>query len=217
MSDELDSVQEQEEAVQAAANSGKIGPDAQGGAARPKAEPAPGEQDADEATSADESAAAEDAADTQTDEVAELTAKVADLEDQLARQRADTYNVSQEYAGFVRRSKAEGEARKQAGIESVVETLLSVLDDVELARQHGDLEGPAGAIALKLENTLEVNFKLERYGAEGDAFDPEIHEALMHNESEDVDTEQIGTLIQPGYKLGDKVVRPARVGVVSPA
>lgn len=215
MSDELDSVQEQEEAVQAAANSGKIGPDAQGGAARPQAEPAPGEQDS-AADAADDTAEAPAGAEGQ-DEVAELTAKVADLEDQLARQRADTYNVSQEYANFVRRSKAEGEARKQDGIESVVDTLLSVLDDIELARQHGDLDGPAGAIALKLENKLEVNFNLVRFGAEGDPFDPEIHEALMHNEAEGVDCEQIGTLIQPGYKLGDKVVRPARVGVVSPA
>ncbi|MDO5723810.1 MAG: nucleotide exchange factor GrpE [Flaviflexus sp.] len=216
MSDELDSVQEQEEAVQAAADSGKIGPDAQGGAARPQAEPASGEQDSAE-QSADDSAQSGESAGADDEQVAELTAKVADLEEQLARQRADTYNVSQEYANFVRRSKAEGEARKQDGIESVVDTLLSVLDDIELARQHGDLDGPGGAIALKLENKLEVNFKLVRYGAEGDPFDPEIHEALMHNESEDVESEQIGTLIQPGYKLGDKVVRPARVGVVSPA
>lgn len=143
-------------------------------------------------------------------------ATIADLEDQLARSRADVYNVSQEYNAYVRRSKAEAAAQKKAGVAEVLETLLSVLDDIELARQHDDLTGPAGQIATKVENTLETNYQLVRYGAVGDPFDPEIHDALMNTPSEDVETEQIGTLIQPGYKMGDRVLRPARVGVVSP-
>nr|WP_182353332.1 nucleotide exchange factor GrpE [Flaviflexus huanghaiensis] len=143
-------------------------------------------------------------------------ATIADLEDQLARSRADIYNVSQEYNAYVRRSKAEAAAQKKAGIAEVLETLLSVLDDIELARQHDDLTGPAGQIATKVENTLETNYQLVRFGEVGEPFDPEIHDALMNTPSEDVETEQIGTLIQPGYKMGDRVLRPARVGVVSP-
>ena len=176
------------------------------------------------AEQAEETPAEETAADSDEQEADEATeldpleaaqAQVADLEDQLARSRADVYNVSQEYNAYVRRSKADGAAQKQAGIASVLETLLSVLDEVELARQHNDLEGPAGAIATKVENTLETNYQLVRFGAVGDEFDPEIHEALM-NTPGDVESEQIGTLIQPGYKMGDRVLRPARVGVVSP-
>lgn len=147
---------------------------------------------------------------------AEAQARIAELEDQLARANAATYNVNQEYSNYVRRSKADGEAQKQAGISGVLETLLTVLDDIELARQHGDLEGSAGAIAIKLEHVLETNYKLTRYGAEGDEFDPQLHEALMHSTSADVESEQVAQLIQPGYRVGEAVLRPARVGVVSP-
>ena len=174
-----------------------------------------------EETPAEETVTDADGAEQENDEAVELDplleaqAQVIALEDQLARSRADVYNVSQEYNAYVRRSKADGAAQKQAGIVSVLENLLSVLDDVELARQHNDLEGPAGAIAAKVENPLETNYQLVRFGAVGDEFDPEIHEALM-NTPGDVESEQIGTLIQPGYKMGDRVLRPARVGVVSP-
>lgn len=174
-----------------------------------------------EETPAEEAVADADGGEQETGEAVELDplleaqAQVIELQDQLARSRADVYNVSQEYNAYVRRSKADGAAQKQAGIVSVLETLLSVLDEVELARQHNDLEGPAGAIATKVESTLETNYQLVRFGAVGDEFDPEIHEALM-NTPGDVESEQIGTLIQPGYKMGDRVLRPARVGVVSP-
>ena len=145
----------------------------------------------------------------------DLEARVLELEDQVARARAETYNVSQEYAGFVRRSKADQAAAREAGQRSVIDALLSVLDDIELTRQHGELTGSAGASCEKLENALAANFDLHRFGAEGDEFDPTMHEALMHTTG-DVTSEQVQTLIQPGYRLGEKVIRPARVGVVSP-
>lgn len=178
------------------------------------AEQAEGTPSADEAADAD-GLDPEAEEDVELDPLLAAQAQIVDLEDQLARSRADVYNVSQEYNAYVRRSKADGAAQKQAGIASVLETLLSVLDDVDLARQHNDLEGPAGAIATKVENTLETNYQLVRFGAIGDPFDPEIHEALMNTPGE-VETEQIGTLIQPGYRMGDRILRPARVGVVSP-
>lgn len=170
----------------------------------------------DQAREGIEESAEETPEEEPVDPVAQLESKVADLEDQLARSRAETYNVSQEYSGFVRRSKAEAAAAKQAGVAGVLENLLSVLDDIELARQHDDLEGPAGVIATKLENTLRANYQLERFGEVGDEFDPTIHEALMHTPSDEAEKEEVGTLIQPGYRIEDKVLRPARVGVVSP-
>ena len=156
------------------------------------------------------------------EEVAELSEldqallKQAELEEQLARRTADLYNLQQEYSGYVRRSKADALAQFELGKAKVLEGLIPVLDNVALAREHGDLEGPAGKVLEELEATLRTNYGLERYGGVGDAFDPEIHEALMHSASGEVDSEQVGTLIQPGYRMGDKVLRPARVGVIGP-
>lgn len=142
--------------------------------------------------------------------------KVAELEEQLARRNADLYNLRQEYNGYVKRSKADGLVQYESGINKVIDLLLPVLDDIALARQHDDLEGPTGAIMEKLEGTLRTNVKLERFGAEGDIFDPNLHEALMATTSSEVSEEQVAQLIQPGYKIGDRVIRPARVGVTKP-
>ncbi|VEI13552.1 nucleotide exchange factor GrpE [Trueperella bialowiezensis] len=158
---------------------------------------------------------AEDAP-SELSELDQALLKVAELEENLARRNADLYNLQQEYNGYVKRSKADGLVQYENGVTKVLDTLLSVLDDAALARQHGDLDGPAGTIVDKLEQTLETNFQLVRYGAEGDEFDPELHDALMNQTSPDVQTQQIAQLIQPGYRQGDKVIRPARVGVVSP-
>lgn len=146
----------------------------------------------------------------------EYEKKIADLEDQLARARADYFNLQQEYNGYVRRSKQEQANARAEGKASVLEGLLSVLDDAHLAREHGDLTGSAGTIVDKLEQTLATRYGLERFGSVGDPFDPEIHEALMHAVSDDVESEQVQHLMQPGYRHDGKVLRPARVGVVSP-
>ena len=150
------------------------------------------------------------------DPLTEAMDSIARLEDELARARADHYNLNQEYSNFVKRSKADSLARYDEGIAKVIDTLLPVLDDVQLAREHGDLEGTPGMIVEKLEQSLATSFKLERFGEVGDAFDPQIHEALMNTPSAEVESEQVGTLIQPGYRLGEKLLRPARVGVLSP-
>ena len=148
--------------------------------------------------------------------LAELKAENAQLAEDLARANASYYNVSQEYTGFVRRSRENASAARQEGIEKVAAALLTVLDDVDLARQHGDLEGPFRSVAEKLENLLRTNFELERYGEVGEDFDPTFHEALMDTTSADVETPTVTTVIQPGYRMGEKVLRPARVGVTSP-
>lgn len=162
-----------------------------------------------------EAGAGEDA-EVAADPLTEAMDSIARLEDELARARADYYNLNQEYSNFVKRSKADSLARYDEGIAKVIDTLLPVLDDVQLAREHGDLEGTPGMIVEKLEQSLATSFKLERFGEVGDAFDPQIHEALMNTPSAEVESEQVGTLIQPGYRLGEKLLRPARVGVLSP-
>ncbi|WP_232847827.1 nucleotide exchange factor GrpE [Occultella kanbiaonis] len=174
-----------------------------GGAAQADASPAEPVADGDTAPSGD-------------DELAKAKAEALDLADQVARGKADLYNLDQRFNNFVKRSRAEAEVEKTRGTHSVIEALIPVLDDIAAARQHQALEGPFASIADKLESTLTTRFALERFGAEGEEFDPNVHEALMHNQSPDVTVDTITTVLQPGYRAGDVVIRPARVGVTGP-
>lgn len=146
---------------------------------------------------------------SQVDQLGELT-------DQLARAKADNYNLDQRFNAYVRRSRGEVTEARTRGHEDVVEALIGVLDDIDLARRHDELSGPFASIAEKLEGVLAGTFEMVRYGEAGEEFDPEIHEALMHNQSADVTTEQVQQVLQPGYKVRDRVIRPARVAVVGP-
>lgn len=149
------------------------------------------------------------------DEPAQATGddRAAELQDQLLREKADFHN----YRELMKRERPKD--REQA-IGSVVEALLPVMDDIHSAREHGDLEGtPFAKIAEKLETTLS-RFGVTPVGAVGEPFDPTVHEALMHVQAElpegTTDT-TIVQVIQPGFKIGDRVVRAARVSVADPA
>ena len=150
-------------------------------------------------------------------DLAKALERIASVEDQLARANAELYNQGQEYANYVRRSKEAIPGHKTAGQDEVIESLISVLDDIAAARAHGDLkDGPFASIATKLEETLKTRFELERYGAEGDDFDPALHDALMATTSPDVDHPVIGQVLTSGYRRGDRVVRAAKVLVNNP-
>lgn len=151
------------------------------------------------------------------DPLAQAQAQAAQAADDLARARADLYNLQQEYQGFVRRSREGAASHRQAGAADVVEALIPVLDEIELARQHGDLTGTFETTAGKLESILAEKYSLERFGAVGEVFDPTLHEALMATESSEVTEPTIATVLQPGYRLGERVVRAARVQVANPA
>ncbi len=143
--------------------------------------------------------------------------EIAQLQDELARARADVYNVQQEYGNYVRRTKAEGKQRREEGNQEVIELLLPTLDDIEAARAAGDLvEGPFASIADKLEDALATNYGYTRFGAAGDAFDPELHDALMAHTNPEVTETVISQVLQSGVKLGDQVLRPAKVIVDNP-
>ena len=151
------------------------------------------------------------------DPLAQAQAQAAQAADDLARARADLYNLQQEYQGFVRRSREGAASHREAGAADVVEALIPVLDEIELARQHGDLTGTFATTAGKLETILADKFGLVRFGEVGESFDPTLHEALMATESDEVDEPSIVLVLQPGYRLGEKVVRAARVQVANPA
>ncbi len=148
-------------------------------------------------------------------QVEQLKAQVAQLEEELARARAETYNLQQEYSGYVKRSKTEMSAHRTDGQKAVLQVLLSVLDDVQAAREAGELEGPFESIANKLESTLETNFGLTRYGSNGEEFDPTVHEAMMAQSGGEGEP-SIAQVLQPGYKVGDQVLRATKVIVNNP-
>jgi molecular chaperone GrpE len=142
----------------------------------------------------------------------------------LADERlADLQRLQAEYVNYRRRVERDRDVARESAVAGVLEALLPVLDDLHLARQHGDLEsGPFAAIADKLESTL-ARFGLARFGQPGEAFDPTVHEALMHTQAElaegTTDTTVVQVL-QPGYRqstgTGEKVLRAARVAVADP-
>jgi len=138
----------------------------------------------------------------------------------LAEERLnDLQRLQAEYVNYRRRVERDRAVARDQAVASVLEALLPVLDDVHLARQHGDLEGgPFAAIADKLDATL-TRFGLARYGEPGEAFDPTVHEALLHTQAELAEgTTQttVVQILQPGYRSGDRVLRAARVAVADP-
>ena len=139
-----------------------------------------------------------------------LKAKVNELEEQLKRDQA-------EYVNSRRRIEQSAVVGQQQAVAKVLTSLLSVLDDIELARQHGDIaeDTPFAAITSKLEEALGAH-GLARYGEVGEEFDPEKHEALMHSSSDEAEVTTLEVIMQPGYMMGDRVLRPARVGTVGP-
>ena len=171
-------------------------------------------QASSEATTDDMSAFEDQVEDS---DLAKALERIAAVEDQLARANAELYNQGQEYANYVRRSKEAIPGHKTAGQDDVIESLISVLDDIAAARAHGALQdGPFASIATKLEDTLKTRFELERYGAAGEDFDPALHDALMATTSADVDHPVIGQVLTSGYRRGDRVVRAAKVLVNNP-
>ena len=135
----------------------------------------------------------------------------------LAEKRLE--DLMRERAEFVNYRRRVERDREVAGVEartSVLVALLPVLDDIDGARTHGDLVGPFAAVADKLDAVLG-RLGLERFGEVGDAFDPALHEALLHDGATQVDHPTCTQVLQRGYRTGDRVLRPARVAVASPA
>lgn len=131
----------------------------------------------------------------------------------------DLRRVQAEYVNYKRRVDRDRSLATEAGVQQVVEALIPVLDDIHLAREHGDLAGPFEKVADKLEGVLG-RFGVTRLGEPGVPFDPAVHEALLHVEAElpaGTDTTTVVTVLQPGWKVGERVVRPARVSVADPS
>ena len=135
--------------------------------------------------------------------------------DPVAALTADLQRLQAEYSNYRKRVERDRSVAHELAIGSVLTELLAILDDIDRAAQHGELSGGFKAVADQL-SSLTNRFGLEKYGVEGEAFDPQIHEALMHETSADIAVATATKILQPGYKYKERILRPARVAVTEP-
>ena len=151
-----------------------------------------------------------------TEEVVEDVVEPGQEADPVATLTADLQRLQAEYANYRKRVERDRAVAHESAVGAVLTELLALLDDVDRAEQHGELTGGFKAVADQL-NSITSRIGLEKYGTEGEAFDPQIHEALMHDESADVAVATATKILQPGYKYKERILRPARVAVTDPA
>ena len=139
-----------------------------------------------------------------------------DLAAALQERTSDLQRVTAEYHNYRKRVERDKAAAAEAATAAVVAALLPVLDDLDRAREHGDLVGPFGSVAESLQSTL-TKLGLEVFGEKGDAFDPMVHEAVAHMHSVEVTEPSCIDVMRRGYRLGDRLLRAAMVAVAEPA
>jgi len=150
------------------------------------------------------------------EEVAEVAGEVeADSFDLTATLTADLQRLQAEYSNYRKRVERDRAVASEIAVASVLSELLSTLDDIARAEEHGELTGGFKSVAEQLIN-VTTKLGLEKYGQDGDEFDPQIHEALMHETSSEVKSAIASKILQPGYKFKERVLRPARVAVTQP-
>jgi molecular chaperone GrpE len=149
---------------------------------------------------------------------AEQAGAAADLkaaEQQLAERTADLQRVTAEYANYRKRVERDRAAVREQAVANVLSGLVPVLDDIGRAREHEELVGGFKSVAESLEAAV-TKLGLESFGEDGEPFDPKVHEALMHSYSTDVTEPTCIKILQPGYRVGERILRPARVEVAEP-
>jgi molecular chaperone GrpE len=145
-------------------------------------------------------------------ELGEVPKADATLLDERTR---DLQRVQAEYANYRKRAERDRMAAGDLAVGRALAELLPVLDDIDRARDHGDLTGALKAVADHLEAVF-AKLGLQAFGDEGDEFDPSIHEAVMHEESADVTVPTATRVLRKGYRHGDRLLRAAMVGVTDP-
>jgi molecular chaperone GrpE len=148
-------------------------------------------------------------------ETTPLGAELAALRAELDERTSDLQRVTAEYANYRRRVERDRAAEAELSKAQVISALLPVLDDLDRAREHGDLVGPLAAMADQVGGAL-AKFGLTGFGDVGDSFDPTRHEAVTHTQSADVTQPTCVTVMRRGYLLGDRLLRPALVAVADP-
>ncbi|AEF31026.1 nucleotide exchange factor GrpE [Gardnerella vaginalis] len=127
----------------------------------------------------------------------------------LQRERA-------EFINFRNRASKEQDRFRQHGIIDVLTALLPALDDIDRIREHSDMDDSFKAVAAKLDKAFE-KFGVEKFGEKGEEFDPTKHDAILHKPDPDATKDTVDVVVEAGYRIGDRVIRAARVVVASPA
>ncbi len=134
---------------------------------------------------------------------------------EAAERLDDLRRLQAEYVNYRRRVERDRELVRETAKSELLGEFLPVLDDIGRAREHGDLTGAFGSVGEAVE-AVAHKAGLERFGEVGDEFDPTVHEALMHGYADDVDVTTCTQIMQPGYRVGERIIRPARVAVSEP-
>lgn len=165
---------------------------------RRRVDPETGETRPDAPTPAASSNLKKDGGSADSNQVAELT--------------ADLQRITAEYANYRKRVERDRESMKEQQIAQIATRLLPALDDIERAREHGDLTGAFATVADELLAALRA-LGLETYGAVNEPFDPNLHEALQVRNDVAASAPTVVEVVQPGYRIGERVIRPTRVVV----
>jgi molecular chaperone GrpE len=136
--------------------------------------------------------------------------------DLLAERTADLQRLQAEFSNYRKRVERDRIAVREQAVASVLTELLPVLDDIGRARDHGELTGGFAKVSESLEAAV-AKLGLTSYGAKGDPFDPTVHEALLHSYSAEVTEATCVEILQPGYRINDRILRAARVAVAEPS
>ena len=202
---------------QAAQASSEADASAESGSAQDSAAQAPSNEGADAAPAAAEgekSDAGEKTGEGQSDSADTLTPlgkakkEAADYLEALQRERA-------EFINYRNRTQKEQERFRQHGIIDVLTALLPALDDIDRIREHSEMDDSFKAVATQIDKAFE-KFGVEKFGEKGEDFDPTKHDAILHKPDANAEKETVNTVVEAGYRIGDRVIRAARVVVASP-
>ena len=209
--DYLNDLPDPSDAEAAAQASSGADASAESGSAQDSAAPAPSNAGADAAPAAAEGEKTgegqSDSADTLTP-LGKAKKEAADYLEALQRERA-------EFINYRNRTQKEQERFRQHGIIDVLTALLPALDDIDRIREHSEMDDSFKAVATKIDKAFE-KFGVEKFGEKGEDFDPTKHDAILHKPDADAEKETVDTVVEAGYRIGDRVIRAARVVVASP-
>ncbi|WP_035799539.1 nucleotide exchange factor GrpE [Kitasatospora mediocidica] len=158
--------------------------------------------------------AAEEALKGVADE-AEGDSELAAAKRELTERTADLQRLQAEYQNYRKRVERDRATVREIAVSTLLENLIPVLDDIGRAREHGEVTGGFKSVSDNLE-TVVAKLGLQQFGKEGEPFDPNLHEALMHSYSSDVTEDTCVQVLQPGYRIGERIIRPAMVAVAEP-
>lgn len=148
-------------------------------------------------------------------EIQEQSQETAQDKDPVASLTEDLQRLQAEYANYRKRVDRDRALASEIAISGVLSEMLSILDDLDRASDHGELSGGFKAVADQVI-AMTKKFGLEKFGEVPSSFDPTVHEALMHENSAEVTETTVTKILQPGYKYKERILRPARVVVTDP-